>query len=89
MSFELFEWYTKETTKLINEMMSTEHAYIQQQIDADVEDINDSGVLPVDYYLKRVRYADVIYMASLLERYLDKACDRLINAIGKHNVLFD
>ena len=85
----LFEWYTRETTTLINKMMADESAYIQEQVDAGVEDINDSGIVAVEYYIKRVRYADVIYMASLLETYLDNACATLKDVIGEQNILFD
>lgn len=85
---ELFEWYSKETQKVLDEMLSTEQEYIREQVDAGQEDVNDSGIVAVEYYLKRVHYSHVIYMASLLEIFLERECDRLTAAIGTRNMPF-
>lgn len=85
---ELFEWYVNETKKVIVEMLSDEGIYIQEQIDIGVEDINDSGIVAVEYYLKRVRYSHVIYMTSLLENFLERLCVNLTNIIGQQNLSF-
>lgn len=84
----LFEWYLRENAKVTDKMLAEEREFIQQQIDAETDDVNDSGMLAVEYYIKRVRYADIIYMASLLESYLSKACEKLIAASGAHNIIF-
>jgi hypothetical protein len=85
----LFEWYSRENSKVIEQMLSTEHAYLQEQLGKGVDEPNDSGFVAVDYYIKRVRYSDVIYMASLLEMYLERACKKLRLSIGDQSVPFD
>lgn len=85
---ELFEWYVNETENVIVEMLSAERTYIQEQIDIGVEDINDSGIVAAEYYLKRVRYSHVIYMTSLLENFLERSCINLTNIIEKQNLPF-
>ena len=42
----------------------------------------------VEYYLKRVRYSHVIYIASLLETFLERSCVRLEEVLGKQNLPF-
>lgn len=86
--FELFEWYMRETEDLLNDMLSAERTYIREQIDNGPDDINDSGMVAVEYYLKRVRYSHVIYMASLLETFLERSCGRLTTAVGAQNLPF-
>lgn len=85
---ELFEWYVNQTEILIVEMLSAERTYIQEQIDIGAEDINDSGILATEYYLKRVRYSHIIYMISLLENFLEQSCINLTNIIGQQNLPF-
>lgn len=85
---ELFEWYVKETETLLTGILSTENAFIQEQVQSGTEDINDSGMVAVDYYLKRVRYSHVIYMASLLETFLERSCEAVTMAIGEQNLPF-
>ncbi len=85
---DLFDWYVKETETLLDDMLSSERAFIQEQVQAGAEDINDSGMVSVDYYLKRVRYSHVIYMASLLETFLERSCDALTTVIGDQNLPF-
>ena len=86
----LFEWYMHEQANVINRMLPEERAFVQKQIDAGNIDAgaDNDGWLIVEYYIKRVRYADVIYLTSLLEIYLARACDRLITILGDHNILF-
>lgn len=84
----LFEWYARENAKVIEQMLSVERAYIQEQVNAGSENVNDSGMVAVEYYIKRARYADLIYMASLLEIYLDRACEKLALVLGDQNVVF-
>ncbi len=86
---QLFDWYIRETEQLIAGMLSAEKTYIQEQIDAGTEDINDSGIVAAEYYLKRVRYSHVIYMTSLLESFLERSCEKLTNIIGKQNMPFN
>jgi hypothetical protein len=63
-------------------------ANIREQIDAGAEDINDSGMVAMEYYLKRVRYSHVIYMTSLLETFLERPCESLTTVVGTQNLLF-
>lgn len=85
---DLFDWYVKETETLLDDMLSSERAFIQEQVQAGAEDINDSGMVSADYYLKRVRYSHVIYMASLIETFLERSCAALTTVIGDQNVPF-
>lgn len=80
--FELFDWYVKETESVLSKMLSSELAYIQEQIEAGIPDVNDSGMLAVEYYTKRIRYSHIIYLASLFESCLERACSKLITAVG-------
>ena len=77
----LFEWYVKETEKVHEAMLTTAQAYIQEQIGSGVDCVNDSGLIAVDYHLKRVRYSHIIYLASLLETVLEGECGRLAAAL--------
>jgi len=78
----LFEWYVKETETIYSQMYADEFRYIQEQ-NPDSPDYNDSGMIPVQYFIKRSRYAHVIYLASLGETYLVHACSRLAATLGK------
>jgi hypothetical protein len=78
----LFEWYIRETEQQYGEMLKVENAYIQEQIDAGVEDINDSGILPVQYFIKRARNSSILQLAALIEGYFSNVCWRLSNVLG-------
>jgi hypothetical protein len=79
---ELFEWYFQETEVLYKLMLATEQELIQEQLGKGIENVNDSGMVPVQYFIKRSRYSHVIYLASLGEKYLADACARLTTALG-------
>ncbi len=85
---DLFDWYVKETEAVLGQMLAGERAYIQEQIDAGIPDINDSGMVAVDYYAKHLRYSHIIYLTTLLETCLERACTTLTSAIGKDAVPF-
>ena len=70
-------------------MLTEERAYVKEQVDAglDLGDVNDSGMVAVEYYIKRARYADVIYLTSLLELYLSRASKKLEMVLGSQNVV--
>ena len=85
---ELFEWYVQETEKVLNEMATAEHSYIQKQVASDVPELNDSGLVAVDYFARRIRYSHVIYLTSLLETSLERACSTLSRAVGEENIPF-
>lgn len=84
--FELFDWYVKETEVVLSKMLSSERAYIEEQIATGNPEINDSGMLAVEYNTKRIRYSHIIYLASLFESCLERACSKLITAVG-HEVM--
>lgn len=84
---DLFRWFRKETEETWSQMEDEEKKYIQEQVAAGGEEINDSGVLAVGYYRKRTRYSHVIFLASLLESAMKRECDRLSTALGD-KVLF-
>ncbi len=81
----LFEWYVHENSNVIERMLAEEREFALQQ-SSDLAD--SSGMVAAEYYIKRARYADIIYMASLLETYLIRACERLIAVLSDHNVTF-
>jgi hypothetical protein len=78
----LFDWYVKETEALLKQMLSSEQSYIRDQVEKGTLEINDSGMVAVEYYAKRIRYSHVIYLVSLLESCLERACSKLITAVG-------
>ena len=59
---ELFEFYVKETAKIIDAM------------DSEKDPDDDRAER---YFRRRMMYSHVIYMASLLETYLKRACARV------------
>ena len=85
---ELFDWYVKETETVLKDMLSSELVFIKEQLHSNLDDINDSGMVVVEYYLKRVRYSHVIYMISLLESFLDRACNTLTTVVGEQDIPF-
>lgn len=85
---ELFDWFVQETDGMIDSMLATERTVIQEQVDSGREDINDSGLVAVGYFAKRMRYSHVIFLTSLFETYLDHACTMLRNVIGEGNMPF-
>ena len=85
---ELFDWYVRETEAVLVQTLSSERAYIQEQIASGIPDINDSGMVAVEYYTKRMRYSHIIYLAFLLETCLERACSNLTIAVGKEAIPF-
>ncbi|KAA0909478.1 hypothetical protein FLO80_21450 [Aquicoccus porphyridii] len=85
----LFKWYADETEKVIKEMQKEELRWIQEQEGAGAafSDVDDGGLIPVEYYSDRMRYSHVIYLTTLLERYLASASGRL-NAILDRSLVF-
>lgn len=86
---ELFDWYLKETEMVVSGMLAAEREDVPQQTARGVEDVNDSGIVAAEYYTKRIRYSHVIYLTSLLESCLERACSVLRTVIGEENVLFE
>lgn len=84
---DLFGWFRRETEETWAQMDAEEQKYIQEQIATGAEEINDSGVLAVGYYRKRMRHSHVIFLASLLEGAMKRECDRLSIALGE-KILF-
>ena len=81
LEIELFDWYERETEVILNEMLSTELLYIREQSSVHCDDMG-SGIIAVEYFAKRIRYSHVIYLTSLLETSLERACSALINTVG-------
>ncbi len=57
-------------------MLSSELAYIREQYPNGDPEVNDSGIVAVDYYARRIRYSHVIYLVSLLESCLNEPAPR-------------
>ncbi len=51
----LFEWFEREHKQLIEKMLQGGREDIQKQVDAGVEDVNDSGMVAVNYFVRRSR----------------------------------
>lgn len=79
---ELFVWYAKETEAALQKMLLNEVAYIRDQTAKGNPEVNDSGMVAVEYYARRIRYSQVIYLVSLLESCLERACSTLMTATG-------
>lgn len=84
----LFDWYMKETEGVVENILSEENQYIEKQVKRGTSDLNDSGVIAVNYYTKRLRYSHVIYLTSLLETCLRRSCDDLEALLGSENIPF-
>lgn len=80
---DLFRWFITETEETWTRMDTEEQAFIKEQLDGGAEDINDSGVVAVDYYRKRMRSSHVVFLTSLLEGAMKRECDRVIVALGE------
>ena len=85
----LFRWHAEETEALHQRMHAEELAYINEQIAANQDELNDSGMLTVEYFYKRIRYSDVVHLVSLLESALDAACNNLRLVLPPDSMLFD
>lgn len=79
---ELFLWYLRDTEAMLERSYAEESSYVQEQIAAGYEDVNDSGMLASDYQARRVRYSHVIHLTALLETVLKRECERLALALG-------
>jgi hypothetical protein len=79
---ELFSFYARDSEQLLEKMEAEARQYIQEQIDQGIDEINDTGLVAVDYFVKRMRRSHVIYLASLLETCLGRACDALGDILG-------
>ena len=84
---DLFRWFRTETEATWAQMDSEERQYIQEQVDSGVEEVNDSGILATDYYRKRMRTSNIIFLASLLESAMKRECERVCLALGD-DILF-
>jgi uncharacterized protein YutE (UPF0331/DUF86 family) len=75
---ELFPYYLRESEEQLTSILATEQAYIDEQLKAGAEEeLNDSGMVAADYFTKRVRRSHIIYLASLLQTSMVKACQSL------------
>jgi hypothetical protein len=84
----LFEFYMNENAATIDRMLSAERAYVDEQQRQGVELVNDSGIVAAEYFTKRIRYADVIYLCSLVETFLENACKKLEFILDSPDVRF-
>ncbi|MCA1791699.1 MAG: hypothetical protein LC667_18160 [Thioalkalivibrio sp.] len=73
---------------MLERMQAEEAGYIQDQVAAGREDVNDSGLLATEYQARRIRYSHVIYLASMLESVLKRECQRLALALGPQGAPF-
>jgi len=85
---ELFVWYAKETEAVLQKMLSSELAYIREQSAQGNSEINDSGIVAVDYFARRIRYSHVIYLVSMLESCLERACSTLMTMTSQETKPF-
>lgn len=87
---ELFEWYIRETETIFESMLETENEALESGLLTDPDgEINDSGFLAVEYFIRRARYSHVIYLTSLLESFLERECKRLRLALPDASVPFE
>lgn len=86
---ELFDWYMEESEMVVSGMLAAEREDVRQQTVRGVEDVDDSELVAAEYFTKRIRYSHVIYLTSLLETCLERACSVLRTVIGEDNVLFE
>lgn len=85
----LFEFYMNENAATIDRMLSAERAYVEEQERCGIEMVNDSGIVAAEYFTKRIRYADVIYLWSLIETFLESACKKLELVLNRPDIRFE
>ena len=85
----LFEFYSKENEATIEQMLTAERQYVQEQVQREVELVNDSGIVAAEYFTKRIRYSDVIYLCSLVETFLVNACKKIVRVLDKPGLEFE
>jgi len=88
LEMDLFRWFRNETEKAWALMEAEESTYIRAQVAARPDDVNDSGIIAVNYYCKRMRYSQVIFLTSLLESAMKRECSRLSTTLGE-KVMFE
>ena len=79
---DLFRWFIKQTEEMCGQLEATEKQNLQEQIDAGDGDLNDSGMVAVDYFRTRVRSSHVMFLASLLESAMKLECERVSSVLG-------
>ena len=85
---ELFSWYVNKSENILQQMRTDALAHIRQQEDAGRKSLNESGMVAVDYYLKRSRYSHLIYLTSILEAFLEGWCQHLTQLLGPEHLPF-
>ena len=80
---DLFRWFVNESEETWACMDAEEQKFIQEQIAAGAEEINDSGIVATDHYRKRMRSSHAIFLTSLLESAMKNECDRLTAALDR------
>lgn len=79
----LFDWYLKHTEDTINQIEATAQADIAAQVSRGDSEVDDSALVALRYFTKRVRYSHVIYLDSLGDQYLRSTYDMLKAVLGK------
>lgn len=79
---DLLQWFKNETEETWARMDAEEQRYFQEQVASGAEGVNDSGIVATEYYRKRMRSSQVIFLASLLESAMKRECDRLKHGLG-------
>lgn len=78
----LFRWHVGMTESLIAKLTKSATKTTARQL-ALRDDCAGDGWIPVDYFVKRIRYGQIIYLVSLVETFLTKAYERLEVVVGK------
>ena len=84
---DLFQWFKDETEMTWADMDAKERQYIQEQVAAGADEVNDSGVVATDYFRNRMRVSHIVFLSSLLEDSMKQECDRVLQAL-KDQVVF-
>ncbi|MDO8178465.1 MAG: hypothetical protein Q7T62_09495 [Undibacterium sp.] len=80
----LFNWYFKESETIFKQLSASQEMNLHNQQANCVEDIDDSGSIPIQYFIKRSRYSHIIYLCSIGEKFLSDACRRLSIALANN-----
>ena len=83
---ELFKWFVGISNASIEEMNSEAAAETRRQVEAGDDCVGDAFI-PADYFLRSLRYAQVVQLVSLVEHFLRLACERL-TLIDKNRIIF-
>jgi len=83
----LLECYIEKNEQWVDHAKAEEQAHIQSQY-CSPDGVNEYGMIAIRHFERRLRYSHVIYLTSVLDSLLEKACEHLVKIRGNQNLPF-